>query len=82
MITHLLQPSRLYLFDGTDEFPKLQGTTSVDTATAPHECDMPGCPGPVNKRKLEAFDELLAAHEIYCQQARAAIAKARGHWWL
>ena len=29
--------------------------------TAPHDCDMPGCPGPLNKRKLEAFDNLLAA---------------------
>ena len=24
-------------------------------------CHLPGCPGPVNKRKLEAFDDLLAA---------------------
>ena len=31
------------------------------THEVPHECDLPGCPGPVNKRKLEAFDELLAA---------------------
>ena len=31
--------------------------------TAPHDCDVPGCPGPVNKRKLEAFDSLLAALE-------------------
>ena len=29
--------------------------------TAPHDCNARGCPGPVNKRKLEAFDELLAA---------------------
>ena len=27
--------------------------------TAPHFCDVPDCPGPVNKRKLEAFEELL-----------------------
>jgi hypothetical protein len=27
--------------------------------TAPHECDMPDCPGNANRRKLEAFDELL-----------------------
>ena len=27
--------------------------------TAPHECD-PECPGDQNRRKLEAFDELLA----------------------
>ncbi len=29
--------------------------------TAPHECSVPGCPGPENKRKLEAFDSVLAA---------------------
>ena len=29
--------------------------------TAPHDCDVPGCPGPENKRKLEAFEELLEA---------------------
>lgn len=29
--------------------------------TAPHECADPQCPGNVNRRKLEAFDELLAA---------------------
>ena len=28
---------------------------------SPHNCDAPGCPGPENKRKLEAFDDLLAA---------------------
>lgn len=28
---------------------------------APHDCDRPGCPGPENKRKLEAFDELVPA---------------------
>lgn len=27
--------------------------------TAPHACDVPGCPGPENKRKLEAFEGLL-----------------------
>ena len=27
--------------------------------TAPHECDIPDCPGSVNKRRLEAFDNLL-----------------------
>ena len=30
---------------------------------SPHACEVPGCPGPVNKRKLEAFEELLAALE-------------------
>ena len=28
---------------------------------APHECDDPKCPGNVNRRKLEAFDEMLEA---------------------
>ena len=41
----------------------------VDPTTAPHDCIMPGCPGPENKRKLEAFDDLLAA----CQNAYTAI---------
>ena len=54
--------------------------------TAPHDCDVPGCPGPVNKRKLEAFEQLLAAAlEVHAydtndpkavEQAHAAIAKA------
>mgnify|MGYP001600513847 CR=1 FL=1 len=29
--------------------------------TAPHDCDVPGCPGPLNQRKLERYQELLAA---------------------
>ena len=29
--------------------------------TAPHDCDVPGCPGADNKRKLAAFDGLLEA---------------------
>ena len=29
------------------------------THEVPHACEVPGCPGPVNKRKLEAFEELL-----------------------
>ena len=29
--------------------------------TAPHDCDVPDCPGPVNKRKLDLFAELLGA---------------------
>ena len=33
----------------------------VVAPTAPHFCDIPNCPGPENKRKLEAFEELLAA---------------------
>jgi len=38
--------------------------------TAPHECDIPGCPGVENKRKLDAFDDLLAS----LKDARDAIA--------
>ena len=65
-------------------------TTSVDPTTAPHDCMVPGCPGPENKRKLEAFDDLRAALEELLEweismaglghprldKARAAIAKA------
>ena len=29
----------------------------------PHDCDVPNCPGPVNKRKLDAFWELLEVCE-------------------
>lgn len=29
--------------------------------TAPHECDVPDCPGNINRRKLEAFPDLLEA---------------------
>ena len=36
--------------------------------TAPHDCNARGCPGPVNKRKLEAFDDLLAALELLLDQ--------------
>lgn len=32
--------------------------------TAPHDCDVPGCPGPVNKRKLEALEELVKAAQV------------------
>ena len=31
---------------------------------SPHNCNVPGCPGPENKRKLEAFDDLLAACKL------------------
>ena len=34
---------------------------AVNPTTAPHDCMMPNCPGPENKRKLEVFEELLAA---------------------
>ena len=55
-------------------------------STAPHDCTDPNCPGAINKRKLEAFDEMLEAlrhvDEICLigyparQMVRAAIAKA------
>ena len=76
----------LYLYD-----PEGDTVSQVDPTTAPHDCDMPGCPGPVNQRKLEAFPELLAAciYAIGCidgeirdyrdelpKKLRAAIAKA------
>jgi len=32
--------------------------------TAPHDCDIPGCPGRENKRKLELFDDLLDACKL------------------
>ena len=32
--------------------------------TAPHECSDPQCPGNLNRRKLEAFDGLLAFIEM------------------
>lgn len=32
---------------------------------APHECSDPQCPGNVNRRKLEAFDGLLAVCKRY-----------------
>jgi hypothetical protein len=31
--------------------------------SAPHLCDVPGCPGPENAWKLELFDELVREHE-------------------
>ena len=44
-------------FDGS----RTLDAPSVDPVTAPHDCMVFACPGPENKRKLEAFDELLAA---------------------
>ena len=46
-------------FDGSNSLD----APAVDPVTAPHHCMMPDCPGPVNKRKLEAFEDLLAALE-------------------
>ena len=58
--------------------------------TAPHDCDVPGCPGPLNQRKLERYQELMAAleaalatliapgaHEPGCQCPRANCTLAR-----
>jgi len=30
---------------------------------SPHNCNAKGCPGPINKRKLEAFGDMLPALE-------------------
>jgi hypothetical protein len=35
---------------------------------APHECSDPQCPGNVNWRKLELFDELLAAFKVFTDE--------------
>ena len=35
--------------------------------TAPHDCDDPKCSGASNKRKLAAFDEILAALKLALQ---------------
>ena len=47
-------------FDGSNSLD----APAVDPTTAPHYCMMPDCPGPVNKRKLEAFADLLAALQV------------------
>ena len=58
-IRHSLRPLPMYCwYDGGKGI--LDGP-AVDPTTAPHDCMMLGCPGPENKRKLEAFDDLLAA---------------------
>ena len=58
--------------------------------TAPHDCGDPTCPGVINKRKLEAFDDMLALLQAvlidiegpqpgmseWAMKVRAAIAKA------
>ena len=49
--------------------------------TAPHDCDVTDCPGPENKRKLAAFEELLgvlgkiseAPEGVYPDQDRGSI---------
>ena len=47
--------------------------------TAPHDCDVPDCPGPANKRKLEAFDDLLAACLAMTNLLQATIVKYVGN---
>ena len=56
-IRHSLHPIPMYRWSDQDDLV----APAVDPITAPHDCMMPNCPGPVNKRKLEAFDDLLAA---------------------
>ncbi|MDE2233778.1 MAG: hypothetical protein KGJ90_06790 [Patescibacteria group bacterium] len=40
---------------------------------APHECDIPGCPGDLNRRKLELFNEM--AETLWFAYARALQAR-------
>ena len=42
---------------GGDEYEGL------DLHASPHECSVPGCPGDLNRRKLELFGEMLARME-------------------
>ena len=54
-IRHSPEPVLMYCWSVSPTKP----TPAVDPTTAPHDCDMPGCPGPENKRTLEAFPLLL-----------------------
>lgn len=66
----------------------MNGLLFLNAREAPHDCDVSGCPGPENKRKLEVFDELVTAlegllpmwesgiKEPHVEQARAALARA------
>ena len=58
-VNHTTRPIPLYLY----AVDSLDPVLTVNPVTAPHDCDVPGCPGPANKRKLEAFPDLLAALE-------------------
>ena len=58
-IQHSLHPDPMYRWSYQDGLV----APAVDPITAPHDCMVPGCPGPENKRKLEAFPDLLAALE-------------------
>ena len=46
-----------------DHFATVKGNAAliVLAPTAPHDCDDPHCPGNINRRKLEAFDEIRQA---------------------
>jgi len=55
--------------------------------TAPHVCEYPQCPGDINRRKLELFDDLLAFAKRFEDRddlkpsqtlAKALIARANG----
>lgn len=67
-IHHTTIPVPLYLYD-----PEGNTVSQVDPTATPHECNMQGCPGPVNKRRLEALPDLLAA-------AQAALALIVNHF--
>lgn len=41
---------------------KANAHLAAKACEAPHECSDPQCPGNVNRRKLEAYDGLLAAY--------------------
>ena len=47
--------------------------------TAPHDCDVPGCPGPLNQRKLERYQELMAACLDMTNLLQATIVKYVGN---
>ena len=60
-IRHSHDPIPIFCwFDGG----KSLDAPTVDPTTAPHDCMVLGCPGPVNKRKLEVFPDLLAALQV------------------
>lgn len=42
------------------------GCLFVDATQSPHSCGVPNCPGPINLKRLEVFEELLAvAQDAY-----------------
>lgn len=44
----------------TAETAQANGFLIALAPTAPHDCDLPSCPGAANKRKLEAAEKLYA----------------------